>query len=266
PSRSVTASLGVGEFFRGFFDGSWAPRSTRMWRQGEYDYEASTDGGSSSGSSSADEADAAAGNAADISIDLQARLRSLPASARTPLGAADSADAADGSGYDGVSPATRSFSEAGDGDLAASLTRRIGEIASSTASYDSQLVAEEEARQPLSGVELRQLIFTKYGKNFDVSFVRRDIPGKTFVFLNIMWVHLGQRSFKLTEEQYMEKMEGAAYLVGALGQTDKVRAFLQEPARSQKGLPPRPVVGTAITIRFDLEPSVIAEWFGEGYQ
>eukprot|EP00198_Chlamydomonas_reinhardtii_P003815 XP_001693151.1 predicted protein [Chlamydomonas reinhardtii] len=81
-----------------------------------------------------------------------------------------------------------------------------------------------------------------------------------------MWTHLEQRSFKLTEAQYMEKLDGVAYLVGALGQTDKVRAFLKEPARSQKGLPARPVVGTAITIRFDLEPGVVEEWFGKGYQ
>lgn len=29
--------------------------------------------------------------------------------------------------------------------------------------------------------ELRELVFTKYDKTYDMSFVRRDIPGKTFV-------------------------------------------------------------------------------------
>jgi hypothetical protein len=45
----------------------------------------------------------------------------------------------------------------------------------------------------------------------------------------------------------------------------QVRAFLKAPAKSQKGLPRRPVVGTAISIRFDLDQAVIDEWFGRGY-
>lgn len=47
--------------------------------------------------------------------------------------------------------------------------------------------------------------------------------------------------------------------------TQQVRAFLSAPAKSQKGLPPRPVVGTAISIRLDLDDSQVAEWFGAGY-
>ncbi len=236
-----------------------------------------------------------------------------------PLGSDDDV----GSGFDMRPLTSGSFSDADDGDLAAALNRRIGQIAVSTASFDSE-VTEEEMRQPLTGeardggrgaagqagrycmvqcgcwepdgaaayngrafrgncvhksarvatsyssgrwrlptalrcrrlarwgrikawtgqlavpgteapaldgryhhlhgiglvrrkalqealrsaalspcpaAELRQLIYTKYGKTYDVSFVRRDIPGKTFVCLNIMWTHLEQRSFKLTEEQ-----------------------------------------------------------------
>lgn len=146
-------------------------------------------------------------------------------------------------------------------------------------------------------------MLSKYGKQYDVSFVRRDVPGmKTFVCLNIMWLHLEMTSFKMSEAQYQEKLDSAAALVNALGQTDKVRfapclllqsrlvhvamphtkcsvfkpvhvchavlqvrAFLRAPARSQKGLPRRPVVGTAISIRFDLDQAVIDEWFGQGY-
>ncbi|GLC47100.1 hypothetical protein PLESTB_000435900 [Pleodorina starrii] len=264
---SVVANANFGEFFSGFFDGSWAPKSTRIWRTQSFEYGKDEETSSSSSGSSSEDTDRALD-------DLQARLSSVPASARPALGDADTdtggsgsgaADSTDSSGFDGMSPLSRSFSEVDDGDLAAALNRRIGQIAATTASYDSE-VSEEEMRTPLSAEELRRLIYTKYGKTYDVSFVRRDIPGKTFVCLNIMWNHLEQRSFKLTEQQYMEKLDGVAYLVGALGQTDKVRAFLKEPARSQKGLPPRPVVGTAISIRFDLEPGVIEEWFGNGYQ
>lgn len=38
-----------------------------------------------------------------------------------------------------------------------------------------------------------------------------------------MWLHLEQQSFKMTYDQYMEKLEGVAALVNILGQTDKVR-------------------------------------------
>lgn len=45
----------------------------------------------------------------------------------------------------------------------------------------------------------------------------------------------------------------------------QVRAFLKAPAKSMKGLPRRPVVGTAISIRLDLDKAQISEWFGAGY-
>lgn len=40
--------------------------------------------------------------------------------------------------------------------------------------------------------------------------------------LNIMWLHLEQASFKMTREQYMDKLDSVAALVNVLGQTDKV--------------------------------------------
>jgi hypothetical protein len=79
------------------------------------------------------------------------------------------------------------------------------------------------------------------------------------------WLYSGQRSFRLTREQYADKLDSTAALVNALGQTALVRGFLRAPARSQKGMPARPVVGTAITIRLNLAPEVIEEWFGSGF-
>jgi len=40
---------------------------------------------------------------------------------------------------------------------------------------------------------------------------------------------LEQRSFKMSPQQYMDKLEGVAALVNALGQTDKVRAASGQP-------------------------------------
>ena len=81
----------------------------------------------------------------------------MPAAVRPVLGDVDESDAAntaDSSGFDGASPLTRSFSDTDDGDLAAALNRRIGQIVATTASYDSE-VTEEEMRQPLSGAWAR---------------------------------------------------------------------------------------------------------------
>lgn len=55
-----------------------------------------------------------------------------------------------------------------------------------------------------------------------------SLPG-----LNIMWLHLEQQSFKMTYDQYMEKLEGVAALVNILGQTDKVRCLTPEIAQEQ---------------------------------
>jgi hypothetical protein len=57
-------------------------------------------------------------------------------------------------------------------------------------------------------------------------------------------------------------LTGAAWCAVLLSQ---VRAFLRAPAKSMKGLPRRPVVGTAISIRLDLDKAQISEWFGQGY-
>lgn len=45
-------------------------------------------------------------------------------------------------------------------------------------------------------------------------------------------------------------------------QEDVVRKFLLEAPKSKRGLPSRPVTGNAVSIRLNLEQSVIAEWFG----
>lgn len=45
-----------------------------------------------------------------------------------------------------------------------------------------------------------------------------------------------------------------------------MRAFLKEKPRSYRGMPPRPVVGAAVSVRLDVEPAMIEEFFGQGYQ
>jgi hypothetical protein len=49
----------------------------------------------------------------------------------------------------------------------------------------------------------------------------------------------------------------------AWGQDEKVMAFMKEPAKPRKGLPARPIVGTAVSIQLDLDRATIDEWFSQ---
>ena len=47
-------------------------------------------------------------------------------------------------------------------------------------------------RMLCAGKLLQQWIRQKYSKSYDLSIVKRDIPGKALVRLNVMWTHLEQ--------------------------------------------------------------------------
>jgi Domain of unknown function (DUF3067) len=61
--------------------------------------------------------------------------------------------------------------------------------------------------------ELVDLVLAKYKNKYDLTIARRNWMGKDFVSLNIMWVHLDQRSFPMSEEDYMDKVDGIAMLL-----------------------------------------------------
>ena len=54
-------------------------------------------------------------------------------------------------------------------------------------------------------------VFTSCLLHADLSIVRRHIPGKMLVALNVMWTHLEQQSFPMSEEEYMDKLDTIAY-------------------------------------------------------
>ncbi|KAK9831869.1 hypothetical protein WJX81_004053 [Elliptochloris bilobata] len=115
----------------------------------------------------------------------------------------------------------------------------------------------------MSGTELRESIQRKYGRTYDLSIVRRQLAGRPIVAMNVMWTHLEQQSFPMSETEYMDKLNNIAFYLGAWGQTEVVRAFFDAPAKSRNGLPGRrPVVGNAISLRLELPAAVIEEWFG----
>merc|ERR1711968_76142 len=66
---------------------------------------------------------------------------------------------------------------------------------------------------PLDGDELRELVEGKWGKAYDTRLHRRrDGLGQMRIYLEVMWKHLHQRSFHLSEAQYMEQLDAVAEL------------------------------------------------------
>lgn len=86
-----------------------------------------------------------------------------------------------------------------------------------------------------------------------------------FVALNLYAQTLGQKSFPYTEEVYIEKLDAVALMLSAWQQADYVRTWFRQPAAPRGGLPSRPRVDTAVTLRLNNSPTWDAaaaeEWF-----
>lgn len=214
----------------------WAPRSSQAWRLGQ---EPVVRGRS----------DAAGPSPPKISEDDIEVLNQRLGDSRQSM------ESADFSGGE-VEAAQPSFMGSTDEELADALNSRITQVAAAPG-----LESDGEASRPLSGAALADLIYEKYGKRHDVGFVRRDIPGKTLVSLNIYHAHLGQRSFRMEESDYLDKMDGVALYLEAWGQGEAVVGFLKSPVAPRRGLPSRPIVGNAVSITLDLSREQIDEWF-----
>ncbi len=95
----------------------------------------------------------------------------------------------------------------------------------------------------MTGIQLRELLESKFGYPYDVQFLRRGDRR----YFQIMWRYLGQASFGLTEEQYNTHLERTAYILDEWAVTDQVRDYVLKTKE-------RPRVGKAISVplRFDL--------------
>ena len=76
---------------------------------------------------------------------------------------------------------------------------------------------------PLDGDELRDLVEGKWGKAYDTRLHRRrDGLGQMRIYLEVMWKHMYQRSFHMSEAQYMEQLDAVAELCSLWGCADEV--------------------------------------------
>jgi hypothetical protein len=93
----------------------------------------------------------------------------------------------------------------------------------------------------MTGSELREILWRKWGKSFDVQL--RQLKGEWY--LQVMWKYLEQVSFPLSETEYDEHLQAIATYLGEWGVAEQVMTYLEQTTE-------RPRVGKAISIRLEL--------------
>lgn len=97
-----------------------------------------------------------------------------------------------------------------------------------------------------SGLDLANLIRKKYGRSYDVTLIRKEFMGRNLLAMNVMWKYREQRSFPLTEEEYLLRLDDVATSLRCWGAVAHVRNSLD---RSKD----RPRIGKAVSIFIDMD-------------
>ncbi|KAL5721527.1 hypothetical protein ACHQM5_005164 [Ranunculus cassubicifolius] len=99
-----------------------------------------------------------------------------------------------------------------------------------------------------SGIDLATLIRNKYGRSYDVQLIKKDFMGKNLLALNVMWKYMEQRSFPLTEEEYILRLDDVANALNRWGAVSHIRSSLFKTKE-------RPRIGKAVSIFIDMDES-----------
>ncbi|KAL3502220.1 hypothetical protein ACH5RR_036669 [Cinchona calisaya] len=101
-----------------------------------------------------------------------------------------------------------------------------------------------------SGIDLATLIRNKFGRSYDVQLIKKEFMGRNLLALNVMWKYMEQRSFPLTEEEYLLRLDDVANTLKCWGAVSHVRNSLQKLKQKE-----RPRIGKAISIFIDMDES-----------
>nr|GLL41078.1 uncharacterized protein LOC109185884 [Ipomoea trifida] len=99
-----------------------------------------------------------------------------------------------------------------------------------------------------SGIDLATLIRNKYGRSYDVQLIKKEFMGRNLLALNVMWKYMEQRSFPLTEEEYLLRLDDVANTLKCWGAVSHVRNTLENVKE-------RPRIGKAVSIFIDMDES-----------
>ncbi|OVA12121.1 Protein of unknown function DUF3067 [Macleaya cordata] len=97
-----------------------------------------------------------------------------------------------------------------------------------------------------SGIDLATLIRNKYGRSYDVQLIKKEFMGRNLLALNVMWKYREQRSFPLTEEEYILRLDDVANTLKCWGAVSHIRNSLAK-------LKERPRIGKAVSIFIDMD-------------
>ncbi|KAG5554104.1 hypothetical protein RHGRI_011844 [Rhododendron griersonianum] len=97
-----------------------------------------------------------------------------------------------------------------------------------------------------SGLDLATLIRNKYGRSYDVQLIKKEFMGRNLLAMNVMWKYMEQKSFPLTEEEYLLRLDDVANTLKCWGAVSHIRNSL---ATSKE----RPRMGKAVSIFIDMD-------------
>ncbi|XP_047322297.1 uncharacterized protein LOC124926162 [Impatiens glandulifera] len=99
-----------------------------------------------------------------------------------------------------------------------------------------------------SGIDLANLIRNKYGRSYDVQLIKKEFMGRNLLAMNVMWKYREQRSFPLTEEEYILRLDDVANNLRCWGAVSHIRNSLEKSKE-------RPRIGKAVSIFIDMDES-----------
>ncbi len=100
----------------------------------------------------------------------------------------------------------------------------------------------------MTGKDLQEMIFNKWGYSYDIKVLRI----KDKIYFQVMWKYLEQASFHRTETQYFQHLEEIANYITGWGVIDQVQTGILEAKN-------RPRLGKAVSISLDLGDRT-SEW------
>ncbi|XP_057773637.1 uncharacterized protein LOC130992892 [Salvia miltiorrhiza] len=119
---------------------------------------------------------------------------------------------------------------------------------------NSDLIREELEKivgrddSSFSGIDLATLIRNRYGRSYDVQLIKKEFMGRNLLALNVMWKYMEQRSFPLTEEEYILRLDDVANTLKCWGAVSHIRNSLEKVKE-------RPRIGKAVSIFIDMDES-----------
>lgn len=130
-------------------------------------------------------------------------------------------------------------------------------------SFRNSLIKQTRAdgvKEEFSGYDMYDLIVDKFDVPYDVQINKTVFAGKPVLCFNVMWKYLGQSSFHLGEQEYLEHLQALAEL---LQEWDRVDQFKEALAETRKR--PNPYFGYAVALPLDLPPDTLAGYFEDSY-